>query len=103
MDATRMPSDRRRPVLRRALLQAIQAAGNHGSTSDVLHASLLSGGFEGLELDEVLAEIFYLDDKGYVFFTRHSDTLAGKRLHVLLTPKAVDLLAGNIPADPGVA
>lgn len=43
----------------------------------------------------------YLMDKGYVEIEEIKDDLGGGYI-VTLTAKGVDLLEGNIPADPGV-
>ncbi len=48
--------------------------------------------------------IEYLEEKGYVSADDERDDLLGvTRTLVKLSAKGIDLLEGNIPADPGVA
>ena len=54
--------------------------------------------------DEIIASLEYLADKKYTVMSEHphpyleNEKLKGYKLH----PAGIDLLEGNIPADPGI-
>lgn len=51
----------------------------------------------------IKAHVEYMEEKGYVSAVDEKDDLLGvTRTLVKLTAKGIDLLEGNIPADPGV-
>ena len=70
---------------------------------DHLIADILQDAQYSIAPQLVAGHLTYLEEKGYIETeTVEAKELGMTRVLAKLTPKGVDLLDGNIPADPGV-
>lgn len=88
-------------VQRGRVLKIADKAYGRGGVSNEVIALTLSDMYLSSSSGVLRGHCEYLRDKGYVEIEEIKDDLGGGYI-VNLTAKGVDLLEGNIPADPGV-
>ena len=82
------------------ILRICQRAQPYGASFQVIEITLMDAGFH-VSLTEIKSHLKYLEDKGYIQMEELKQEKVKRRINSI-TPKGIDLLEGNIEADPGV-
>jgi len=92
-----------RRLVRKDILRFLERAGELGSTAQIIHEALRRT--SAITVGDVERDLQYLAGAGkdYVKLDPLDEEGLGRRLHAVILPRGIDLLEGNIAADPGVA
>ena len=83
---------------RGCIMRALALSQFRAISSHALQMSLIE------KCTDIMPQLYYLADKGYITVVDvREDNLTGIDYLVNLTARGVDLIEGNIAADPGVA
>ena len=72
----------------------------YGASPELIDASLSQLGFS-TSINEIKANLKYLEEKGYIRLEEIERNGVRRRINYI-TPKGVDLKEGNIEPDPGI-
>ena len=88
-------------LVRKEILRILKVFYPDGVAANGIATSLIDAGYT-ISVPEVLQQLAYLSDKGYVSVRELKSEHLGKRDVARLLPKGIDLLDENIEKDPGI-